>query len=82
MNRLPKIKWYRLLLAFGITFVIADTYPHPRLSPGLIQSATASATEAGKATLDTLLAHSLNSRESDLRQSPGLAQADFQQQMP
>ena len=32
------IKVERFLLSFLITFVLADIYPHPRLSPGLLQS--------------------------------------------
>ena len=33
-----QIKVERCLLAFLITFVLADIYPHPHLSPGLLQS--------------------------------------------
>lgn len=29
----------RLLLALFLTFLIADTYPHPHLSPGLLETA-------------------------------------------
>ena len=28
----------RLLIAFIFTFIVADLYPHPSLSPGLIMS--------------------------------------------
>ena len=33
-----RIKVERLLLSFIATFVLADIYPHPNLSPGLLQS--------------------------------------------
>lgn len=35
---IAKIHPSRLLLALAITFLIADTYPHPNLSPGLIET--------------------------------------------
>ena len=33
-----KIRYERLITAFILTFVLADIYPHPSLSPGLMQS--------------------------------------------
>lgn len=30
------IHWHRLALAVALTFVVADTYPHPRLAPGIV----------------------------------------------
>ncbi|WP_346290160.1 hypothetical protein [Sphaerothrix gracilis] len=38
LTRTP-IRLSRLLWAILITFVIADTYPHPKLSSGAIESA-------------------------------------------
>jgi hypothetical protein len=35
-----RIKWYRLLFVLAVTVLIADTVPHPNLSPGLLQSLT------------------------------------------
>jgi hypothetical protein len=32
------VKMNRLFLAIAITFLVADTYPHPQLSPGLIET--------------------------------------------
>ena len=32
------IRYERLITAFILTFVLADIYPHPNLSPGLMQS--------------------------------------------
>jgi len=32
----PAIHWPRLALAVALTFVVADTYPHPRLAPGVM----------------------------------------------
>lgn len=34
------IKVHRLLLAFVLTFLVVDTYPHPSLSSGLIETLT------------------------------------------
>lgn len=31
----PEIKWQRLALAVMITFLLADSIPHPNLGPGL-----------------------------------------------
>jgi hypothetical protein len=53
---LPAIKWRRLFLAIAITFVVADTYPHPNLSPGVLQSAIATVTRTNQTTLDDLTA--------------------------
>lgn len=33
-----RIHLNRIFLALAITFLIADTYPHPNLSPGLIET--------------------------------------------
>ncbi|MDJ0691232.1 MAG: hypothetical protein QNJ41_22330 [Xenococcaceae cyanobacterium MO_188.B32] len=33
-----KIRYERLITAFILTFILADIYPHPNLSPGLMQS--------------------------------------------
>ncbi|VEP14312.1 hypothetical protein H1P_2620003 [Hyella patelloides LEGE 07179] len=38
MILIKEIKLERLLLCFLITFLVADTYPHPNLGSGLIQS--------------------------------------------
>lgn len=35
---LTAIRIDRLLLALTITFLVVDTYPHPNLGPGLVQS--------------------------------------------
>ncbi len=32
------LKWHRLMLALFVTLVVADTAPHPELSPGLLQT--------------------------------------------
>jgi hypothetical protein len=32
------IKINRLILAVAATFLVADTYPHPQLSPGLVET--------------------------------------------
>jgi hypothetical protein len=32
------VKWHRLALAMLVTLVVADTAPHPDLSPGLLQT--------------------------------------------
>lgn len=73
MNRLPHIKWYRLLLALGLTFIAADTFPHPQLPPGLIASAIAAATDVGETALDQL-----SPSAQQTRQAPsGMAQAEF-----
>ena len=32
------IRMGRLMLALMITFLIADTYPHPKLHPGVIET--------------------------------------------
>ena len=34
-----KIRYERLITAFILTFILADIYPHPSLSPGLLESA-------------------------------------------
>jgi hypothetical protein len=34
-------KWHRLAIAVLVTLIIADTAPHPQLSPGLLQSLSA-----------------------------------------
>jgi hypothetical protein len=39
MQIIKGIKIERLLLALGITLLIADTVPHPHLSPGLVEHA-------------------------------------------
>lgn len=72
MTRLPQIKWSRLLLALGLTFIAADTFPHPQLPPGLIVSAITTVTEASKSALDQLPT-SRQARED----KPGLARAEF-----
>lgn len=71
MNRLPKIKLRRLLLTLGLTFVIADTYPHPDLGPGLIQSTVSTVTQTGKSAAKAVLADRSKGSES----SSGLTQA-------
>ncbi len=38
MTSQEQIKVERVLLSFVVTFVLADIYPHPNLSPGLMQS--------------------------------------------
>lgn len=38
MTSQKQIKVERVLLSFVVTFVLADIYPHPHLSPGLMQS--------------------------------------------
>ncbi|HEY9738560.1 MAG TPA: hypothetical protein V6D06_19840 [Trichocoleus sp.] len=73
MNRLPKIKWYRLLLALGLTFIAADTFPHPQLPPGLIASAIAKVTETSQTALDQMSPAERQARKAD----PGLAQVEF-----
>jgi hypothetical protein len=35
---LAAIRIDRLLLALAITFLVVDTYPHPSLGPGLVES--------------------------------------------
>lgn len=35
---LQSIKWSRLILVIVVTFLVADTYPHPNLPPGVLQS--------------------------------------------
>jgi hypothetical protein len=37
---LAAIRIDRLLLALAITFLVVDTYPHPNLGPGLVESLT------------------------------------------
>jgi hypothetical protein len=37
MQIIQEIKIERLLLALGITLLIADTVPHPNLSAGLVE---------------------------------------------
>jgi hypothetical protein len=32
------LKWNRLIFALLATLIMADTAPHPQLSPGLLQS--------------------------------------------
>jgi hypothetical protein len=32
------LKWHRLMLAALATLIVADTAPHPQLSPGLLQT--------------------------------------------
>jgi hypothetical protein len=44
MPIIPGIKIERLLLALGITLLIADTVPHPHLSPGLVEHSLTSGT--------------------------------------
>lgn len=34
----PEIKWSRLVMALLVTVVIADTVPHPNLSPGFLHN--------------------------------------------
>ena len=38
MTNTFSIKINRLFLAVIITFLVADTYPHPQLSPGLVET--------------------------------------------
>jgi hypothetical protein len=38
MKVIRDIKWHRLLFALFITLLMADAVPHPKLSPGLVQS--------------------------------------------
>jgi hypothetical protein len=38
MTNALNIQINRLVLAITITFLVADTYPHPQLSPGLIET--------------------------------------------
>jgi hypothetical protein len=38
METALSIKVNRLILAILVTFLIADTYPHPHLAPGLIET--------------------------------------------
>lgn len=38
MENTLSIKINRLVLAIAITFLVADTYPHPQLSPGVIET--------------------------------------------
>ena len=38
MQVIKEIRIGRLLLALGITLLIADTIPHPNLSAGLVES--------------------------------------------
>lgn len=38
MNRSLTLKINRLILAIIITFIVADTYPHPNLAPGLVET--------------------------------------------
>lgn len=35
------LKWNRLIFAVLATLIMADTAPHPQLSPGLLQSLAA-----------------------------------------
>jgi hypothetical protein len=35
---LTAIRIDRVLLALAITFLVVDTYPHPSLGPGLVES--------------------------------------------
>jgi hypothetical protein len=37
---LTEIRIDRLVLALIITFLVVDTYPHPNLGPGLLESLT------------------------------------------
>ena len=73
MKRLPALKWHRLLIALGVTFIVADTYPHPNLPPGLIHTAIASVTET---TTDTWAAFFAN-REDEQKAHPGIAQRGY-----
>ncbi|MEO1068900.1 MAG: hypothetical protein AAFW95_07230 [Cyanobacteria bacterium J06638_6] len=34
------VKWHRLVIAVLVTLIMADTAPHPQLSPGLLQLLT------------------------------------------
>jgi len=38
MQVVQDIKWHRLLFAVFFTMLMADAVPHPKLSPGLVQS--------------------------------------------
>ena len=37
MESTLNIKFNRLVLAMAVTFLLADIYPHPNLSPGLVE---------------------------------------------
>ena len=38
-HRFPQaIQLHRLVLAIAVTFLLADTYPHPELSPGAVET--------------------------------------------
>jgi hypothetical protein len=37
MQIIQDIKIERLVLALGVTLLVADTVPHPHLSPGLVE---------------------------------------------
>jgi hypothetical protein len=38
MEKTFSIKINRLVIAIAITFLVADTYPHPQLSPGVVET--------------------------------------------
>ena len=38
MAKTFSIKLNRLFIAIAITFLVADTYPHPQLSPGVVET--------------------------------------------
>lgn len=71
---LPAIKWRRLFLAIGVTFVVADTYPHPNLGPGVLQSAIAAVTKTSQTTLDELTAAAAAKDAAAAQGNTGIAQ--------
>lgn len=46
LSSLRSIQSNRLVLALMLTFLLADTYPHPSLGPGLVETLIAQARQA------------------------------------
>jgi hypothetical protein len=53
MPLLREIKWTRLGLAIFATVLVADTIPHPNLSPGLLKSSLAWMQQASEGNAPT-----------------------------
>lgn len=58
LNLVRTIRWQRLAVAVALTYLVADTYPHPQLAPGALVQGLAQ------------LNHSLGEGVEDNRRSP------------